>query len=85
MYKKAGKPEVRYYLQTIIQVVKDPKPCYGSGAIGIDINVDHLAVGIIDRFGNPIETFSVPFRPYEASRITLYHNSCTWVFGSFLM
>ncbi|MFW7380494.1 MAG: hypothetical protein ACOH5I_16900 [Oligoflexus sp.] len=66
-YKKAGKTEIRYYLQTIIQVVKDPKPCYGSGAIGIDINVDHLAVGIIDRFGNPIETFSVPFRPYEAS------------------
>jgi hypothetical protein len=32
-----------------------------TGVIGIDINADHLAVTETDRFGNPIEWFSVPW------------------------
>ena len=36
---------------------------YEAGALGIDLNVDHLAVGITDRFGNPCDRFSLAFRP----------------------
>ena len=59
--------EVRYYLQSIIQMPVIPKSSYDTGAIGVDLNVDHLAVGITDRFGNPVKTFSMDFRPYDAS------------------
>jgi len=30
------------------------------GAIGVDINKDHLAVVETDRFGNPVQTFTIP-------------------------
>ena len=62
-----GKPveEIRYYLQTIIQVPKQVSSSNHAGAIGIDLNVDHLAVAITDRFGNPQNCFSLAFRPYE--------------------
>jgi IS605 OrfB family transposase len=35
-----------------------------TGVIGIDINADHLAVTETDRFGNPIEYYSVPCVTY---------------------
>lgn len=59
--------EVRYYLQCIIQIPVTPDQGFEAGALGIDLNVDHLAVGITDRFGNPRECFSLAFRPYEAT------------------
>ena len=59
--------EDRYYLQTTIQVPVLPETRHGNGAMGIDINVDHLAVSIVDRFGNYQRSFSTAFRPYEAS------------------
>ena len=59
--------EIRYYIQSIIQIPIVPDSSYDAGAIGVDLNVDHLAIGITDRFGNPIKTFSMDFRPYEAS------------------
>lgn len=34
------------------------------GVIGIDINEDHLAITETDRFGNPIEYFSIPCATY---------------------
>ncbi|MDA8215919.1 MAG: IS200/IS605 family accessory protein TnpB-related protein, partial [Nitrospiraceae bacterium] len=34
------------------------------GVIGIDINADHLAVTETDRFGNPVEYFSIPCNTY---------------------
>lgn len=36
----------------------------GIGVIGIDINAGHLAVTETDRFGNPVEYFSVPCVTY---------------------
>ena len=38
--------------------------CNGLGAIGIDINVDHLAVTETDRFGNPIHHKTIPLVCY---------------------
>jgi IS605 OrfB family transposase len=38
------------------------------GAIGIDINADHLALSEVDRFGNPIDTMSIPLVTYGKSQ-----------------
>lgn len=59
--------DIRYYLQCIIQLPLACEQSYEAGALGLDLNVDHLAIGITDRFGNPCESFSLAFRPYEAS------------------
>ncbi len=32
----------------------------GIGAVGIDLNTDHVAVTDLDRFGNPVATFRIP-------------------------
>jgi hypothetical protein len=58
--------DVRYYLQCIIKLPPACEPSYGAEALGIDLNVDHLAIGITDRIGNPCESFTLAFRPYEA-------------------
>ena len=34
---------------------------YGCGAIGLDLNADHVALTRLDRFGNPVETRTVRF------------------------
>ncbi len=39
----------------------------GIGVIGIDINVDHLAITETDRFGNPMEYDSIPCVTYGKS------------------
>jgi hypothetical protein len=59
--------DIRYYLQCIIQVPVLADQSYEAGALGIDLNVDHLAAGITDRFGNSYDQFSLAFRLYEAS------------------
>ncbi len=38
------------------------------GVIGIDINADHLAVTETDRFGNPVEFFTVPCVTYGKTK-----------------
>ena len=58
--------EIRYYLQTILKMPKIEENLSETGAIGIDLNVDHLAIGEIDRFGNPVKAFSIDFKPFEA-------------------
>lgn len=40
--------------------VSDPR----LGRVGVDINGDHLAIAETDRFGNPVETFSIPLCLY---------------------
>jgi len=39
-----------------------PKPIthYGNGVIAVDINSGHLAVAEIDRFGNPVQSLTIP-------------------------
>ena len=41
---------------------KDPAPATrrGNGAIGVDLNYGFLAVGEVDRFGNPLGEFLIP-------------------------
>ena len=61
---------VVFYLQIILQklaesYVSTPE----AGAIGVDQNLDHIAVGVVDRFGNPSASFTIPFRPYENSAL----------------
>jgi transposase, IS605 OrfB family, central region len=38
--------------------------CIQAGAIGVDLNADHLAWAELDRFGNPLETGSIPCVTY---------------------
>ena len=38
------------------------------GAIGVDLNADHLAVSETDASGNPVDSFSVPLVTYGKSR-----------------
>ena len=55
-----------YYLQCITQKrIESFQSCSDAGAIGVDQNLDHIAVGIIDRCGNPRDSFTIPFRPSE--------------------
>ena len=37
------------------------------GAVGVDINADHLAINEIDRFGNPIQSIRIPLVTYGLS------------------
>ena len=53
-----------YYLQCALQKrIESYQTCADAGAIGVDQNLDHIAVGIIDRFGNPLNSFTIPFSP----------------------
>ena len=38
------------------------------GAIGVDLNTDHLAVCETDASGNPVNSFSVPLVTYGKTR-----------------
>jgi IS605 OrfB family transposase len=40
----------------------------GNGAIGIDLNTDHIAYVETDRFGNPVEKKSLPWISYGKTR-----------------
>lgn len=39
----------------------------GNGLIGVDFNANFLSVSEIDRFGNPLHSFDVPFRSEHAT------------------
>ena len=56
----------RVFVTTEMQdmpVLTDPR----SGAVGVDLNVDHLAVCETDAQGNPVHAFSVPLVTYGKS------------------
>lgn len=47
----------------------DPnKASIASGCLGVDINADHLAVALVDRFGNPKGKWTVPCNTYGLSK-----------------
>jgi IS605 OrfB family transposase len=51
--------------QFYLQVAVENKPAVitsrrGTGAIGVDLNIDHFAIGEIDRSGNPVRAFTLP-------------------------
>lgn len=39
----------------------------GNGSIGVDLNANFLAVSEVDRYGNYLHSFNVPFRGYQVS------------------
>ena len=51
-------------------VVEQPPVTSNSklGVIGLDINIDHLALAETDRFGNPIATMSIPVSLYGKNK-----------------
>ena len=63
VHNKDGTPKKvkQFYLQAS---VKEDIPEVTSrkevGSIGVDLNSDHLAIGEIDRYGNPIQGFHLP-------------------------
>ncbi len=51
-----------FYLQVMLEVPPSEIVTHKlAGAIGIDLNVDHFAIGEVDRFGNPISGYSLDF------------------------
>lgn len=44
-----------------------PHDCLKNGAIGVDLNADHVALTETDRFGNPIKRESIPLVTYGKS------------------
>ena len=60
--KKGQRKNVKQlYLQVSLEEVSPPiETLPGSGGIGVDINCDHLAIGEVDRYGNPVRAFSLP-------------------------
>ncbi|KAA9023868.1 hypothetical protein [Niallia endozanthoxylica] len=58
----------QWYLNTTVDVdASEIKTIQGSGYIGIDFNVNLLAVTEVDRFGNYLHSFQVPFHAYHVS------------------
>ena len=65
-FKRDGKGW-RVFLTT--RMVKEPVVTdKGRGAIGVDLNADHLAVSETDASGNPVNSSSVPLVTYGKSR-----------------
>lgn len=46
----------------------ETKTSTADGVIGLDLNADHIALGEIDRFGNPIRGLSFPLRVGSSSQ-----------------
>ena len=55
------KREGRWYVHASLERV-DPAPATrrDNGAIGMDLNYGFLAVGEVDRFGNPLSEWHIP-------------------------
>jgi len=61
-YRIIEKEPGEFYVQaTFAEREKEAESRKDLGAIGIDLNEDHFAVCETDRFGNPIDAFSLPF------------------------
>jgi IS605 OrfB family transposase len=60
--------EDEWYLNMTVDVdMPDIKTIQGNGYIGVDFNVHFLAVTEVDRFGNYLSSFQVPFKAYHVS------------------
>jgi len=57
----------RIYVLTDLKKV-DPVSEEGIGAIGIDLNTDHIACIETDRFGNPVDRKVIPWVSYGKSK-----------------
>lgn len=65
VHDKKGHPhQVRQmYLQVSLEERYDTssKSSHAAGAIGVDLNCDHLAVGEVDHSGNPVQAFQLDY------------------------
>ena len=52
---------------TVDQKLEWIEPDYRIGAIGVDFNANHIALAYIDRFGNPVRTWTIPLNTYGLS------------------
>ena len=57
-----------WYLQATVDTVSAPITTIPDcGAIGADLNANHIAVGQVDRYGNPISAKALPILLYKRS------------------
>jgi IS605 OrfB family transposase len=52
---------------TVDQKLEWIEPDYSCGALGVDFNANHVAVSLIDRFGNPVKSWTLPLNTYGLS------------------
>lgn len=62
------KENEHWYLNATVDIdLPEFKTIRGNGYIGVDFNVNFLAVTEVDRFGNYLNSFQVPFCAYHVS------------------
>lgn len=64
VHDKGGTPRKvkSIYLQvSVTPVFQESETRRNLGAIGVDLNLDHLAIGEVDRHGNPVQAFNLFF------------------------
>jgi IS605 OrfB family transposase len=52
---------------TVDQKLEWIEPDYNYGALGVDFNANHIALSLIDRFGNPVRSWTLPLNTYGLS------------------
>ena len=52
---------------TVDQKLEWIEPDYRIGAIGVDFNANHISLAYIDRFGNPVRSWTIPLNTYGLS------------------
>lgn len=52
---------------TVDQKLEWIAPDYSRGALGVDFNANHIALSLIDRFGNPVRSRTFPLNTYGLS------------------
>ena len=57
-------PGVFYIQASFEELPGEVNTLRSQGVLGLDLNVDHIAVCETDKHGNPIKAFSLPFDPY---------------------
>jgi IS605 OrfB family transposase len=68
-YRFCRRDNGRWYLQATVEGprAKAMVTIPASGAIGVDLNADHVATAELDRFGNPISVKRIPVMIYKRS------------------
>ncbi len=67
-YRFLHRPDGWWYLQATVEDVPAPVTTMPElGAIGVDLNADHVALGGLDRFGNKTWARSIPVVIYKRS------------------
>ena len=58
----------RWFVSCTVHAETPEAVCdWSRGGLGVDLNVDHVAVTLADRFGNPVKTWRIPLGLYGKS------------------